>query len=63
MNSLRVLGLRMADAETAHVVSMLHDIKQANITGRGLYVLVMGAAIAGILASAQVLPLVTTIAI
>lgn len=63
MNSLRVLGPRMTDAETAHVTSMLRDIKQANITGRGIAVLVIGAAIAGILASAQVLPLATTIAI
>src|SRR5271157_970521 len=63
MNALRVLGPRMADAETAHVTSVSRDIKQTNIAGRGIAVLIFAVAIAGILASCQWLPIATTVAI
>ncbi|HME56451.1 MAG TPA: hypothetical protein VKM55_29900 [Candidatus Lokiarchaeia archaeon] len=63
MNALRVLGPRMADAEAAHVITVTRDIKQTNIAGRGIAILVFTIAIAGILASCQWLPIATTVTI
>lgn len=63
MNALRVLGPRMADAEAEHVATVTRDIKQANITGRGAFALVVAASITGILAGLHVLPLDMTISL